>query len=179
MAQNSISVAPGNSGTSIAGWGLYLLFTITAALVAATAAHISLTLAFAPWAMFMGWVAYFTRTPSAAEGLRSFTCVVVGLGLGAMATTAVGALTPALGGLAFPVTVFGTALIVIAARSLPALNNLLAYFIGLITFFAAHMEPGLSAVLELAAAISLGALAGWLAQNVESRIRAFRERTAH
>jgi hypothetical protein len=179
MAQKSIPGAESDSGTSTNHFRLYVLFTITAALVAATAAHISLTLAIAPWAMFMGWVAYFTRTPSAAEGLRTFACVVIGLGLGAAATVTIGALTPALGGLAFPVTVFGTALVVIAARSLPVLNNLLAYFIGLITFFAAHLEPGLPAVAELGGAVALGSLAGWLAQKVESQIRSFRGRTAH
>jgi hypothetical protein len=178
MAQNSIPLATDDPGTTT-GRGLYVLFTITAALVAATAAHISLTLAIAPWAMFMGWVAYFTRTPSAAEGLRTFGCVVIGLILGAAATVTVGTLTPALGVLAFPVTVFCTALVVIAARSVPVLNNLLGYFIGLITFFAAHLEPGFLAIAELAGAVGLGSLAGWLAQKVESRIRSYRERAAH
>jgi hypothetical protein len=179
MAQNSIPAAGNDSGASTTDFRLYALFTVTAALVAAAAAHISLTLAIAPWAMFMGWVAFFTRTPSTAEGLRSITCVVIGLCLGAAATMTVGTLTPALGGLAFPVTVFGTALVVIAARSLPVLNNLLAYFIGLITFFAAHLEPGLLAIAELAGAVGLGSLAGWLAQKAESRVRRFRGRAAH
>jgi hypothetical protein len=179
MAHDSIPAAGSDPATSATDFRLYALFTITAALVAATAAHISLTLAIAPWAMFMGWVVYFTRAPSAAEGLRSIACVVIGLCLGAAATVTVEAVTPFLGGLALPVTVFGTALVVIAARSLPVLNNLLAYFIGLITFFAAHLEPGLAAVAELAGAVGLGSLAGWLAQKVESQIRSFRGRTAH
>jgi hypothetical protein len=179
MAQNSTSMAASDPGESKTGGRLYVLFTITAALIAAAAAHISLTLAIAPWAMFMGWVAYFTRTRSGAEGFRTFACVVIGLGLGVAATVAAGALAPILNGLAFPVTVFGTALVVIAARGLPALNNLLGYFIGLITFFAAHLEPGLPAITQLASAVGIGSLAGWLAQNVESRIRKVGGRAAH
>ena len=167
------------TGPAMTSAGHYVLFTVTAALVAAAAAHISLTLAFAPWAMFMGWVAYFTRTPSAAEGLRSFACVVIGLCIGAAATITVGALTPTLEGFAFPVTVFATALAVLAARGLPVLNNLLGYFIGLITYFAAHPEPGLLAIAELAGALGLGSLAGWLAQSVESRVRRMGGQVAH
>jgi hypothetical protein len=179
MAQNSIPAGAADPGISRADRGLYVLFTVTAALVAAGAAHISLTLAVAPWAMFMGWVAYFTRKPSAAEGLRSFVCVVIGLCFGAAATFTASALTPTLESLALPVTVFGTALAVIAARGLPVLNNLLGYFIGLITYFAAHPEPGFLAIAELAGAVGLGSLAGWLAHSVESQVRQIGGQVAH
>ncbi len=171
MVQNSIPAAASNFGTSATDRRAYILFTVTAALVAATAAHISLTLAIAPWAMFMGWVVYFTRAPSGAEGIRSFACAVIGLCLGAAATVTVAMLAPALAGLALPVTVFGTALLVIAMRGVPVFNNLLGYFIGLITFFAAHLEPGLAAIAKLAGALALGSISGWLAQKLESGIR--------
>ncbi len=59
----------------------------------------------------------------------------------------------------------------IAIRGVPVFNNLLGYFIGLITFFAAHLEPGLAAIAKLACAMALGSLAGWLAQKLESGIR--------
>jgi hypothetical protein len=171
MSQQSTRESGTDHGQPQPGVGLYVVFTITAALVAAAAAHVSLNLAIAPWTMFMGWVAYFTRRPSPAEGLRSLACVVIGLCLGAAATMTVVAVTPALGSLALPVTVFGTALIVIAARGLPLMNNLLGYFIGLITFFAAHLEPGLLAIAELASAVGIGSLAAWLAQTLEGGIR--------
>jgi hypothetical protein len=171
VSQQSTRQRAIDHGQSQTGVGLYVVFTITAALVAATAAHVTLSLAIAPWAMFMGWVAYFTRRPSPAEGLRSLACVVIGLCLGAAATITVAGVTPALGGLALPVTVFGTALIVLAARGLPLINNLLGYFIGLITFFAAHLDPGLQSIAELASAVGIGALAAWLAQTVEGGIR--------
>lgn len=151
--------------------GLYLVFTVTAALVAAAAAGLSLVLAIAPWAMFMGWIAYFTRRPSAAEGLRTYVCVVIGLTLGAISTITVTLLAAALGAFALPLVVFATGSVVIATRGLPLLNNLLGYFIGLVTFFAAHLEPTLTAVSELAGATGLGSCAGWVAQIIESRTR--------
>jgi hypothetical protein len=151
--------------------GLYVGVTATAAFVAASAAGLSLMLAIPPWAMFMGWVAYFTRKPSPAEGLRTFSCILAGLSLGAVATIAAGALGPALGSLALPAVVFAIGFAVIATRGLPVLNNLLGYFIGLITFFAAHPEPTLNSVGELAGATGLGSLAGWAAQAIERHLR--------
>ena len=152
------------------GAGTYILLTGTAALTAATAAFATLSLGWLPWVMFMGWVAYFTR-PSPAGGLQTFVCVVAGLALGALATIAAGALSPAMGPAALPVVVFVVACAVIATRGMPALNNLLGYFIGLITFFAAHQEPGVGSVATLSATISVGFVAGFLSQKVEALFR--------
>lgn len=174
MAQDKTHTASHVAGSK-AGAGLYMIFTITAAFVAATAAGLSLVLAVAPWAMFMGWVAYFTRKPSPAEGLRTYACVLVGLSLGAVATIAVGALGSLLGPLTLPAVVLVTGSVVIAMRGLPVLNNLLGYFIGLITFFAAHLEPSLSAIAELAGATGLGSFAGWGAHSIESRARRMKQ----
>jgi hypothetical protein len=151
--------------------GLYVVLTIAAALVAASAAHTSLLLTLPPWAMFMGWVAYFSRRPSAPEGLQSFACVLFGLCLGALATIAISHLAPIVGGAALPLVVFGVALIVIATRGLPLLNNLLGYFIGLITFFASHLDPELVSIAKLGGATALGSVAGWVAQTVEGKVR--------
>ena len=150
--------------------GTYILFTLTAALTAASAAFATASLGWAPWIMFMGWVAYFTR-PNLADGLQSFACAVIGLTLGALATVAIGELSPILGPAALPAVVFTVACLVIAMRGLPALSNLLGYFIGLITFFAAHREPTAGTVATLAAAIAIGFTAGFVAQQIEAAIR--------
>jgi hypothetical protein len=170
MAHDSPSL-PGSPAHSKTGAGLYFALTLSAALVAAAAASASVALALPAWAMFMGWVAYFTRRPSAGEGLQSFVCILLGLSLGALATIAVGALAPSLGGFALPLVVLGIGTVVIATRGLPVLNNLLAYFIGMITFFAAHLEPELASIARLGGAAWLGCLAGWVVQSVEGHIR--------
>jgi hypothetical protein len=153
------------------GSGLYIVLTVTAALTAAAAAQTSLLLSLPPWAMFMGWVAYFTRRPSAREGFQSWICIVIGLCIGAVATMSTGLLAPTLGALAFPIVVLCVALTVISTRGLPVLGNLLAYFIGLITFFAAHLEPELASIGRLASATAIGSFAGWAVQQVEKRVR--------
>lgn len=151
--------------------GTYLLLTAVAALTAAIAAFASLSLGWAPWIMFMGWVAYFTR-PTPTDGIQTFACVVIGLALGALATIAAGSLTPGLGTAALPVVMFAIACLVIATRGLPMLNNLLGYFIGLITFFAAHQAPSATTMGTLAAAAAIGFAAGFVSQRLQAAIAA-------
>ncbi len=150
---------------------LYFALTLTAAATAAIAAFVSLSLALPLWAMFTGWVAYFTRRPSIYEGAQSLVCLIIGLVLGCVAATLIRSLAPAIGTAAFPLVVFIIATVVIAARGLPVLNNLLGYFVGLITFFASHLEPSVEAVGELGGASTIGAVAGWLAHTTDARIR--------
>ncbi|MBY3157694.1 DUF1097 domain-containing protein [Rhizobium laguerreae] len=171
MSHETKTTASAASTGSNTGTGLYIILTVTAALIAATAAQTSLLLTLPPWAMFMGWVAYFTRRPSVAEGFQSWVCTVFGLCIGAAAILAVPLLVPTLGSVAFPAVVLCVALTVISARGLPVLSNLLGYFIGLITFFAAHLEPELSSIAKLGSATAIGSIAGWVVQTVEKKIR--------
>lgn len=158
------------------GGGLYAILTLTAAFVAAVAAGLSLMWSLPPWAMFMGWIGYFTRKPSPLEGAWTFVCAVLGLTIGALSSAAAGLLAPVAGPLALPAVVFLAGGTVIATRGLPMLNNLLGYFIGLVTFFAAHLPPAASSVVQLAAPLALGLSAGWFAQFIEGSIRGPRRR---
>lgn len=151
--------------------GSYAILTAIGASIAALAAFVALLLGWAPWIMFMGWVAYFTR-PTPSDGLQTYICVVVGLALGAVAVLSAAALAPGLGAAALPIVVFAIACIVIGTRGLPIMNNLLGYFLGLITFFAAHMNPTAASIGALAAAIAIGFAAGILSQRIQSAIAA-------
>jgi hypothetical protein len=144
--------------------------TLVAALTAAIAATTAASIGWPVWAMFMGWVAFFTRGHSAKEALFSYLCLVVGIAFGVGAALAVGALMPLMGPLAFGPVVFVVAIVVVSLRSFPHLSNVPSYFLGLITFFAAHLEPGILAFSELAAVSGLGSFAAWLAHTVQSRI---------
>lgn len=158
----------------LTGAGLYLTLTLTAALIAATAAGLSLMVPVPPWAMFVGWIGYFTRKPSPVEGAWTFVCASLGLTIGALSALATGAIAPVAGPLALPLAVFVAGVVVIATRGLPVMNNLLGYFLGLVTFFASHLASGLSTIIQLAVAIALGLFAGWFAQFVEACIRGAR-----
>lgn len=147
----------------------YLAFSTAAALTAAAASAASLAFGLPVWAMFVGWVAFFTRGLSGRDGAVNLACVVLGTAIGAAAAIAIAALHPALGMLALPMVVFVVASVVVSLRAAPMLNNILAYFLGLIAFFAAHMEPTLGTVAHLGSAGALGSLAGWVSMALQRR----------
>jgi predicted membrane-bound dolichyl-phosphate-mannose-protein mannosyltransferase len=62
------------------------------------------------------------------------------------------------------------ACVVSATRGLSMLNNLLGYFTGLITFFAAHQEPAPATIGALAVAIAIGSAAGIASQRLQPAI---------
>ena len=148
---------------------IYLVSTLIAAAVAAAAALVSVTLTLPVWAMFIGWVAYLTR-PSPKEGLQSWVCLVIGLGLGAAVVSSLARLEPAVGVVAVPIVVFAVAVVVVLARGLRVLNNLLAYFLGLIMFNAAQLTPSAASIAQLAAASALGLAAGALSTQLDKRM---------
>lgn len=156
----------GPAGRAPFAWKFNLL-TLVAATTAAVAATTSASIGWPVWAMFMGWVAFFTRGHTAREALASYICLAVGIAIGMAAAFALQALMPAMGALAFGPVVFIVAMIVVSLRAVAPVNNVPAYFLGLITFFAAHLEPGWLAFCELAGVAALGCAAAWLAHRLQ------------
>ncbi len=148
----------------------FVSLSAAAAVVAATAAYFSLLAALPVWAMFMGWVAYHSRGHSARDGAINFACFAIGLVIAMEAVVAAGALTPPAGIFALPLVVLAVALIVVSLRAAPGVNNVLAYFLGLITVFAAHVEPTFAAIAPLGAAGAIGAVAAWAASALQGRL---------
>lgn len=148
----------------------FLAIGAVAGVVAAAAAHLSTLAAIPVWAMFMGWVAYFTRGHSARDGLINYLCMALGLLVGFGAVIALGLLGPALGAFALPIVVFGVAVLVVSLRALPALSNIPSTFLGVISVFAAHAAPTLEAFAELGGASAIGSFAAWLASATQARL---------
>jgi hypothetical protein len=107
-------------------------------------------------AMFLGWVA-FNMAPSMREGLANLCCFLIGLVFGIGTATAIGWLTPSLGAGATPVAVSGVVILVLSLRNLAPLNNPLAYFLGLTSFFYSGFMPTGATYAILASAGIIGA----------------------
>jgi hypothetical protein len=171
MSRNSSSQIQNRKETTMKPGNLkFNLLTVTAALVAAAAATTSAGLGWPVWAMFIGWVAFFTSDHSAKGAITSYICVALGIALGIIAAVGVGSLFPLIDYLAFGMVVFVVAIIVVSLRAAPLLNNIPAYFLGLITFFAAHLAPGLTAFVDLAAVSALGSVAAFIAYRLQIRV---------
>jgi hypothetical protein len=144
----------------------YVVATVIAAVTAALAADASLALSLPVWAMFVGWIAFFTRGLTTRSAFENLGCAGIGLVVGALAALTIPRLVTIVEpNLALPIVVFAVALGVVALRGLPVMNNLLGYFLGLITWFAAHLEPSLESIVQLFGAISIGSFAGWFSHN--------------
>lgn len=141
--------------------GQFIIFTLVAATIAALASWGSEALRLEVWVMFAGFIAWFTRPASSREGIAAMICLWLGIGLAALSYKATGALTPSLGALALPLVVFFVGLLVVGLRTTAIVNNMLAWFLGLVTFFAAESGFSPAAFAQLAGATAIGGFAGW------------------
>ena len=144
--------------------------TAVAAAIAAAASAASLSAGLPVWAMFIGWVAFFSRGHTLRDGLINYAGVLAGIVFGMVAATAIAAIGPTLGNMALPLVVFIVAMGVVSLRAVPVMNNVLAYFLGLISFFAAHLEPSLETGMRLGGASAIGSSAAWISLKIQQRI---------
>lgn len=147
----------------------FILFTLVAAVVASFAAWGSAALALEVWVMFAGFIAWFTRPTSLRESLSAMVCLWLGVGLAAISEVATGALMPALGGLALPLVVFFVAILIVGLRTTSIVGNMLTWFLGMVTFFAAGWELSAATFLHFAGATAIGGFAGWACQAINRR----------
>jgi hypothetical protein len=145
--------------------------TIVEAIVTAAAAAAVLLAGLPLWVMFVGWISYYTRGVTVRDGLLNHVCVAIGMVIGLGAALALRQLGPEPALPAQVALVFAVALVVLSLRFLPKANNLLAFFLGLVTFFAAHAEPALASLIPLWAAAAIGAIGGAVAHALQLRLR--------
>ncbi|MDX3773348.1 DUF1097 domain-containing protein [Chromatiaceae bacterium AAb-1] len=141
------------------------------AVAAGAATLCALVLEVPVWAMFIGWISYFTRGFSLRHGVLNLASVLVGLVLGIGAALLLMLLNPLFGIYTISVVVMLVAMIALSLAKAPLVNNLLGFFLGLVAYFASHLAPSLAAFTELAVAITLGAIAAWLAHALQLRIQ--------
>lgn len=139
--------------------------------IASSAATLSVMALEVPvWAMFVGWISFFTRGLNLRQGAINLACVMIGVLLGMGAAHFMAALAPWLGSYAITAVVFAITIIVLSLGRAPVFNNLLGIFLGLVAYFASHQPASLSAFGMLATAATLGAVAAYLAHALQKRI---------
>ena len=151
----------------------HIAFSVAAAATAAGASASSLAFELPVWAMFIGWVAFFTRGLTARDGAINLACVWLGAAIGIAAALAIGMLHPTQAMIALPAVVFVVVAVAVSLRAAPMLNNILAYVLGLISFFAAHVAPTLNTLVHLGPASALGSFAGWVSMKLQQRLPRF------
>ncbi|MGV6875571.1 DUF1097 domain-containing protein [Pseudochelatococcus sp. B33] len=147
----------------------FILWTVIASAVAAMAAWTSAALALEVWVMFAGFIAWFTRPTSLTNSLSAMLCLWLGLLIGALSHVVTGALAISLGHLALPVVVFVVALIIVGLRTNSMLGNMLAWFLGMVTWFAAEFGLSSASFIHLGSATAIGGFAGYTCQTLNRR----------
>ncbi|WP_375283587.1 DUF1097 domain-containing protein [Sphingobium yanoikuyae] len=147
----------------------FLLWTLIASVVAAFAAWLSASLSLEVWVMFAGFIAWFTRPTSLANCLSAMLCLWLGIAIGAVSHIITGALMPSLNHMALPVVVFLVAMLIVGLRAREILGNMLAWFLGMVTFFAAEFDLAIASFAHLASATAIGGLAGYTCQTLNRR----------
>ncbi|WP_019832115.1 DUF1097 domain-containing protein [Sphingomonas sp. PR090111-T3T-6A] len=131
--------------------------SLVVAVVAGVATYGTLAVMLPASAMFLGWVAYNLAGASARDNLADLGCFLLGLAFGIGTAIAIRLLTPTLGDAATPLAVSGVVVLVLSLRTLAPLNNPIAYFLGLTSFFYSGLAPVASTYAILACAAVIGA----------------------
>lgn len=147
----------------------FILWTVIASIVAAIAAWFSATLGLEVWVMFAGFIAWFTRPTTLANSLLAVLCLWLGLAIGAASGVLMGVLIPSLGQLALPLVVFIVAIVIVGLRTHKIAGNMLTWFLGMVTWFAADFDITSASFIHLIGATAIGGLAGYTCQTLNRR----------
>ncbi|MBB3236900.1 DUF1097 domain-containing protein [Phyllobacterium endophyticum] len=149
--------------------GKFILWTVIASVVAAFAAWLSAALSLEVWVMFAGFIAWFTRPTSPKNSSAAMLCLWLGIAIGALSHILTGALIPSLDQLALPAVVFLVAIVIVGLRTHSVLGNMLSWFLGMVTYFAAELDFAVASFMHLAIATGIGGLAGYTCQALNRR----------
>jgi len=150
----------------------HIKVVIGESVIASSAATLSVLAFEIPvWAMFVGWISFFTRGLNLQQGIINVACVLIGVMLGIAAAHGLAALTPYLDTYAISAVVFAITIIALSLAKAPAVNNLPAIFLGLVAYFALHQPPSMATFGTLTLATTLGAIAAFLAHSLQNHIR--------
>lgn len=163
------ALTPVSPPADAAGRNFHAVTLITAA-VAGAATFATLALGIPTWAAFLGWVGYSVSGPATREGVANLVSFLLGLSFGMGTGAAIEFLTPSLGVAATPLLIFVVTTLVMSLRNFTPINNPLAYFLGLISFFASAQMPSITLLTMLAPAGMLGAFSAWLVGFLQSRL---------
>ncbi|WP_017957186.1 DUF1097 domain-containing protein [Rhizobium leguminosarum] len=101
--------------------------------------------------------------------VAAMLCLWLGIAIGALSHILTGALTPSLDHLALPAVVFLVAIVIVGLRTHSVLGNMLSWFLGMVTYFAAELDFAVASFMHLAIATGIGGLAGYTCQALNRR----------
>lgn len=118
------------------------------------------------WVAFLTWGAYFLAGISTKSAVREAISFSLGIIVGLVIVLLGTALTPSLGGNAFPIVVALAAFVIVYMELVPWFDMAPGYFFGAAAFFAAGAKTDVATVLAVfipgMLGLGLGVLTGYL-----------------
>lgn len=148
---------------------------ITIGTMGALAVWVSSTFGLPAWVLFIGWVAYYAFGKTPLKAMNSFLLILAGIVLAMLVQYTGVWLTGYFQNFGFPVAVFFLVGFLGVIKSVKGINNLLAYFLGMIAFFGAHLSAGLSGLFQLGIPLALGFMFAWSLDTIQCHLHNTRE----
>jgi len=141
-------------------------------LFGAIAVTISFSLQWPTWVMFVAWVSFYIFGRTWQASIKTFLQITLGMIMAVLIQLTAGLLTTLVGPLGFPLSVFffiGSLPYVARTKNL---NNIPAWFLGLIILFGVHPELEPLPIAKLLIPISAGFIFAWANNLVVEKLHA-------
>lgn len=146
-------------------------------LFGAAAVLVASTLHWPTWVMFMAWVSFYLFGKSLTTSIPVFIQIVLGMVMGVLIQMVGMRLSSVIGEVGFPAAIFLFIGSLAFIAKIKPLNNIPAWFVGLIIFFGVHPPIEVVPLTSLVIPIIFGFLFAWandtaiqvLAQRFETK----------
>lgn len=155
-----------------------LAHAVIVGMIAAFAIFLSTQFQLQAWALFLAWVGYFVFGPNIRDASFAWLHTIIGLVLATILIASALALQPLYGDWALVGLVFFLATMLTFMEPLKPMNNIPAYYIGMIIVFASGLPPTVSTVFLLAIPTTIGFGLGWLTIFLRGRVAVWQNPTA-
>ncbi len=139
----------------------------------AMAVFISFSLQWPTWVLFVAWVSYYLFGMSIKASAKTLLNITAGFFMGMLITTVAAVLPEQLGRFSLPITVFICISFLPYLSKIKGLNNIPAWFLGLIVYFGVHPTLAFQPIFDIFISLVAGFAFAFLnhrATNLTSRI---------
>lgn len=149
-----------------------LPIAIAFGLFGAIAVTVSFALQWPTWVMFVAWVSFYIFGKTIKNAMWALLQLIMGMAMGILIQVTAAKLATSIGPLGFPLSVFiyiGSLAYFARTRKL---NNIPAWFLGLIILFGVHPDLEPQPILKLLVPIISGLVFAWLNNATVEKIHA-------
>jgi hypothetical protein len=156
-----------------------LLIAIVFGAFGAIAVSVSFAMHWPTWVMFIAWVSFYLFGKTVRSSALALLQIVLGIVMGVLMSLSAAFLGNFIGALGFPLAVFFFIGSLAYIMKLKVINNIPAWFLGLIIFFGVHPPVAPAPLLLLLVPIVAGFVFAWMNNKIVDRLLHVSRTAAH